>query len=34
MPRNVGQKAKLLHLLQILWTETDLYHRLTVPQLL
>lgn len=34
MPRNAGQKAKLLHLLQILWTETDLDHRLTVPQLL
>lgn len=34
MPKNANQKAKLLHLLRILWTDTDAEHRLTVPQLL
>ena len=34
MPKNANQKAKLLHLLRILWNDTDAEHRLTVPQLL
>lgn len=34
MPKAPNQAAKLLHILQILWRETDPEHRITVPQLI